>query len=136
MRRFRVQIRSTGYLSIFLSLTAVLALVACGGGSSGVGTPPPPDDNTIITPPPPVVNTITLEWDLPSTYADGTPMTDFAGCILYYGPSPGFYNHSVDAGKASTYSVTLPLGTWYFSAKAYTAAGILSGFTDEIAVTF
>jgi hypothetical protein len=68
----------------------------------------------------------------PTTYTDGTPITDFAGYIMYYGPSPGNYDHSVDVGNVTTYSITLPEGTWYFAAKAYTSAGAQSNYSNEI----
>ena len=59
-------------------------------------------------------------------------MTDFVGYLLCYGPAPGTYTHIIDVGNVSTYTITLPLGTWYFSAKAYTLGGTESNFSTEI----
>ena len=120
----RLKSRLQEYLSVFLVLTLVFAWHACGGGGSGTSdvepTPPPGD------------KTITLGWNPPATYTDGTPITDLAGYILFYGPTPGDYEHSIDVGNVTTYSITLPAGTWYFSAKAYTLAGTNSSYSNEI----
>ncbi len=129
MNRYRFPSRFQKKISLFLLLTAALALFACGGGSSGGGASPPPP------PPPPTSQTITLGFDPPSTYTDGTPITDFAGYILCYGPAQGTYTDCIDVGNVSTYTITLPMETWYFSAKAYTFAGTESGYSNELSVT-
>lgn len=126
MNGFRLQSGPRETISLFLLLTAVLALSACGGGSSGGATGPPP---------PPPEMTVTLGFDPPATYTDGFPITDFAGYVLYYGQAPGSYVQSIDVGNVPTYTIALPSGTWYFAAKAYTLAGTVSGFSDEIPVT-
>lgn len=121
MNRFRSLRESRKTLSLFLMLSVVLVLPACGGGgSSGGGT---------------AGQAVTLSFDPPSTYTDGTPITDFAGYILCYGPAPGSYTHFIDVGNVPTYTITLPAGNWYFSAKAYTLAGTESGFSNELPVT-
>jgi hypothetical protein len=83
---------------------------------------------------PPADKTITLAWDPPTTDVNGNPITGSVGYILYYGPSPGNYDHSIDVGNVTTYSVTLPPGTWYFSTTAYITPGFESDYSNEIQV--
>jgi hypothetical protein len=90
---------------------------------TGSGTASPPADKTI-----------TLAWDPPTTDVNGNPITNLVGYVLYYGPSPGNFDHSIDAGNVTTYSVTLPPGTWYFSARAYITPGFESDYSNEIQV--
>lgn len=125
MSKFRIRKQPAEYLFIFLLLTALIAWHACGGGGSDSSTTPPP---------PPTEQTITLGWTPPTAYIDGTQITDLAGYILHYGQSPGNYDHSIDVGNVTSYSITLPAGTWYFSAKTYTAAGTESNYSNEIGV--
>jgi len=126
MNRSRFPSRFQKKISLVLLLTAAFELYACGGGSSGDGGSPPP---------PPTSQTIRLGFDPPSTYTDGSPITDFAGYILCYGPAQGTYTDCIDVGNVSTYTITLPMETWYFSAKAYTLAGTESGYSNELPVT-
>jgi hypothetical protein len=94
-----------------------------GVSLTGSGTASPPADKTI-----------TLAWDPPTTDVNGNPITDLVGYVLYYGPSPGNYDHSIDAGNGTTYSVTLSPGTWYFSARAYITPGFESDYSNELQV--
>jgi hypothetical protein len=83
---------------------------------------------------PPADKTITLAWDPPTTDVNGNPISNLGGYILYYGPSPGNYDHSIDVGNVTTYSVTLPPGAWYLSTRAYIAQGFESDYSNEIQV--
>lgn len=68
----------------------------------------------------------TLSWGASSS-------TAVTGYRLYYGTASGNYTQNVDAGNVTTFTVgNLTDGqTYYFAAKAYDAAGNLSGYSNE-----
>jgi List-Bact-rpt repeat protein len=78
--------------------------------------------------------TVTLHWDAPTTNTDGTPLTDLAGYIIYYGPTSGNYTNSLDVGNVMTSVVNnLTDGlTNYFTVIAYNSAGVESSFSNEV----
>ncbi|SNB46127.1 dockerin type I domain-containing protein [Geobacter sp. DSM 9736] len=80
---------------------------------------------------------VTLYWDAPATYADGSPITDLAGYKVYAGSSSGNYDQPVDVGNKTSHTVTnLPdEGTHYFAVTAYDTKGNESGFSSELAQT-
>jgi hypothetical protein len=125
MAEFRIRNIVKNNLFLFLFLIVICASYTCGGGSQGTGS------GTVS---PPADETITLAWDPPTTDVNGNPITDLVGYVLYYGPSPGNYDHSIDAGNVTTYSVTLPPGIWYFSATAYITPGFESDYSNELQV--
>lgn len=80
-----------------------------------------------------------LSWDPPTTNVDGTPLTDLAGYIVYYGTTPGNYNTMVDVGLTSTPSTPaytvgnmIEGNAYYFAVTAYDASGNESGFSNEV----
>ena len=87
---------------IFLIL--VLILGGCGGGGGGGSS-----SVTAGT-----EGTISLAWD-------ANIETDLAGYKLHYGTASGVYDHSVDVGNVTTYTLTgLTKGqTYYIVATAY-----------------
>ena len=76
----------------------------------------------------------TLSWDPPTTNTDGTPLTDLAGYIIYYGTTTGDYSQSVDAGNVTTSQVAnLTDGiTYYFAVTAYDTSWNESDYSNEI----
>ncbi len=115
-----------------LLLTAVLA--GCGAGnqplstnngpSTGGGTGAPSDGTT--------TGTATLSWDVPTTNADGTPLTDLAGFKVYYGNASGNYTTIIDVGNTTTYVVSnLSPGPHYFTVTAYNISGYESDYSVE-----
>ncbi|MEW6586171.1 MAG: hypothetical protein AB1442_11250, partial [Nitrospirota bacterium] len=46
----------------------------------------------------------TLSWQAPATNEDGTPLTDLAGCKVYYGTVSRNYTQSSDVGEATSYT--------------------------------
>jgi hypothetical protein len=78
----------------------------------------------------------TLSWDPPTTNADGTPLDDLAGYIIYYGTSSGSYSQNIDAGDVTTYIVAdLNDGTYYFAVTAYDTSGNESEYSNEVSKT-
>ena len=69
----------------------------------------------------------TLAWD-------PNQEPDLAGYKLYYGTSSGSYQHSLDVGNVTQYTLGgLRDGvTYYFAATAYDTAGNESGYSNEV----
>jgi hypothetical protein len=91
-----------------------------------------------VTPPP----VVTLTWDAPTSYSDGTPLNpsvDIASYKIYYGTSSGVYTHVVSIPSPSTATVTETLtlthGTFYFAVSAVDSAGQESDYSGEEATT-
>jgi hypothetical protein len=59
---------------------------------------------------------------------------DLAGYVLVWGTTPGVYSHSVTvAPTAVTHRVSdLSPGTYYFAVRAFNAAGVHSGYSNEV----
>ena len=78
----------------------------------------------------------TLSWDAPTTYTDGTPLTDLAGYKVYMGTSSGNYTTVVDVGNVATYVVSnLAPDTYFFVVTAYDSASNESSFSNEASKT-
>ncbi len=85
---------------------------------------------------PVVTNNVLLAWDMPTTYVDGTPLTNLAGFKVYYGTVSGVYPQVIDIGDMTSYSSgTLGPGTYYFVVTAYDSYGSESEFSNEISTT-
>jgi len=114
------------HLWALLSVVAILCVAACSSGSasfsSGSGG---------------ATGFVTLNWQPPTTNADGTPISDLAGYRVYYGQSSGNYSHSIDVGMSTSCTIDqLPLGTTnYFAVTAYNSFGNESGFSGEASKT-
>lgn len=82
-----------------------------------------------------IAGNVTLTWSPSLFNKDGTPLTDFAGYALYYGPASGDYTNSIDIGNVTTYQLYgLPEGmTWYFSVTAYDTSGNESEYSNQVA---
>lgn len=96
-------------LFCILFLLLVIVLGGCGGGggsssgTSGTG------------------GTISLAWDAPTIDVNRNQLMDLAGYKLHYGTASGVYDHSVDVGNVTTYTLTgLTKGqVYYIYATAY-----------------
>jgi uncharacterized protein YjdB len=81
---------------------------------------------------------VTLAWDAPTTYTDGTAATPtaVAGYRIYYGTSSGIYTKSVDVASAGTtpvaYTLILSHGTYYFAVTAICTDGPESDYSNEL----
>ncbi|GAB4267416.1 MAG: hypothetical protein Kow0092_20750 [Deferrisomatales bacterium] len=84
--------------------------------------------------PPAAARTVTVAWD-PNPDEEGV-----TGYLLYYGTRSRFdarfvgYDHEVDVGAATRFTVDLPdaYRTYFFAAAAYNAAGLRSAYSEEI----
>jgi len=89
---------------------------------------------TLVPGPRSLASTSQLAWDPPTLNTDGTPVTNLAGYIVYYGTENGNYDNSIDVGNVTT--CTLPEltdGQTYFATiKAYSTFGTQSDNADQL----
>jgi hypothetical protein len=115
----------------------------CGGGrnESGIGNvgstvSPPPSSGT---PAAGTAGSTKLSWFPPTTYRNGSPLTDLAGFRVYHGTShlnlPGTMIEIANP-SAITWTVSgLSPGTWYFAVTAFDSYGHESGFSEIVSKT-
>jgi cation transport regulator ChaC len=80
---------------------------------------------------------VSLTWQPPTDYTDGTPLV-IAGYHIHYGTQSQTYTSTVDVTNPglTTYVVdNLPAGTYYFAVTAYDASGQESGDSPELSTT-
>ena len=106
--------------SIFFISLIILILAGCGGNSSQtVGT-----------------GSVSLAWNAPTTYVDGTPITGLVGFKVYYGIASRVYTHIIDVRNVPSCSINaLFPGTYYFAITAYDSFGIESTYSTELSKT-
>jgi len=81
-----------------------------------------------------LASTVTLTWNAPTTWSDGSPLTTITGYNIYYGNThSGPYPNQIPvSGTATTASISsMADGTWYFVAT--TLATNLTGSVVESA---
>lgn len=72
------------------------------------------------------VASVTLSWTPPTQNTDGTALTNLAGYRIYWGPSAGAMNQTIDVKNAAVAAYVvenLTPGTWYFAVTAYNSTG-------------
>lgn len=77
----------------------------------------------------------TVSWTAPTTYTDGTALTDLAGYHVYYGTSPSSLTQEIDVANAGATRDTisnLASTTWYFAVTAYTTSGLESALSSVV----
>lgn len=120
--RIKIQ-QNTFFHLLILTFVAALALYRCGGEWRGLEN----FTDSVFSP-----LAVSLTWEAPATNVDGTPATDLAGFIIYFGPSSGYYTDSIDVGNVHSYTIEdLPSGTLYFCVTAYDTMGNESEFSNE-----
>jgi len=68
-----------------------------------------------------------LQWEIPPSKVDGSPLDDLAGFHILYGRSADDLDHSVfiDGSSVTTYEIAaLDAGVWYFAVTAVNANGL------------
>ena len=81
---------------------------------------------------------LTVNWSAPNTNSDGSTLTNLAGYRISYGTSASSLTQTVDLTNPSLSSYmidSLTSGTWYFSMKSYTSAGVESLATAVVSAT-
>lgn len=85
-----------------------------------------------------VAATITVSWDKPTTWSDGSPLTTIVGYNVYYGNAHnGPYPNKVSVlNVTSATLLSIPTGTWYIvsTALATNATGsvVESAYSNEV----
>jgi hypothetical protein len=68
-----------------------------------------------------------LQWEMPYSKVDGTPLDNLAGYHILFGRSPEDLDHSVftDGATVTPYEIASPdEGVWYFAVAAVNANGL------------
>ena len=88
------------------------------------------------------LKTVTLTWNAPTAYTDGTslnPLTAIASYTLYYGVVSGMYTQTViipnPGATPVSETLNLPSGTYYFVVTATDIVGYESAYSTEISRT-
>jgi len=88
-----------------------------------------PSFNIVVTGAVASTGSLTVSWSPPLTNSDGSTLSNLAGYRISYGTSASSLTQSVDVANPSLSSFmidNLASGTWYFSMKSYTSAGVES----------
>ena len=129
---------------------ATITLAGCGGGdgvasssaaTAASGTPVTSDSSPPVTSQSSANTTVgeaTLSWMAPDENTDGSALTNLAGYRIYYGTSADSLDQVIDIPTVgvTTYVVdSLTTGTYYFSIRAYNAAGAESALSNIVSTT-
>lgn len=127
--RVTIQVRRWLFL-VFMIIH--LFIQSCGGGGSTEGTGIETQD--ISTAP----REAMLSWEIPTTKADETPLTDLSGYKIHYGTTSGAYSVVIDVNvpSATEYTITdLAPATYYFAVTAYDSSLQESNYSNEVSKT-
>ena len=100
-----------------VALAPFVITVGQGGGIVGSGS-----------------RSVTLAWQAPTLYTDGTPLRSLASYKIHYGASPRSYSNVVAVSNPSLtrYVIeNLAPGTYYVAMTSVSAEGLESGYSDE-----
>lgn len=75
-----------------------------------------------------------LRWQAPTQNVDGTPITDLAGYVVYWGTQSRNYigDHRIEDPAVTEWEADIAPGYYYFALTAFDAAGNESGYSNEI----
>jgi len=127
---------------VIAALTITIA--ACDGGPATTSTAAPAGSGPVTSsgnPPvnsPPGVGTATLSWVTPDQNTDGSALTNLAGYRIYYGTGVDALTEVIElptVGITAYVIDNLAAGTYYFSIRAYTSAGIESPLSNVVSDT-
>ena len=114
----------------FAIVAAIITIAACDGGPATTATPDPAGSGAVTSSAnPPSVGTAELSWVAPDENTDGSALTNLAGYRIYFGTGADALTQVIDVptvGITEYVIDNLTPGTYYFSIRAYTSAGIES----------
>lgn len=79
----------------------------------------------------------TLRWQAPTQNVDGSPLTDLAGYIVYWGAQSRNYtgSHTINSATTTQWDVTVSPGSYYFAVTTLNSTGNESGYSNEVLKT-
>ncbi len=79
----------------------------------------------------------TLRWVKPTQNVDGSPLTDLAGYLIYWGSASRRYDSSVriDDPNATEWEADIAPGTYHFAMTAIDVDGHESDYSNEVVMT-
>ncbi len=75
-----------------------------------------------------------LRWQAPTQNVDGTPLTDLAGYVIYWGTSSRNYtgSHTINSATVTEWEATMAAGSYYFAMTAFDSENNESGYSNEV----
>lgn len=125
-------------------VAATITLSACDGGPATTSTAAASQSAPITSSadPPvssaPTVGTATLSWMAPVQNTNGSVLTNLAGYRIYYGTGADALTEVIDVptvGVTAYVIDNLAAGTYFFSIRAYTQAGVESALSNIVSHT-
>ncbi|MCZ6641035.1 MAG: hypothetical protein O7F71_05630 [Gammaproteobacteria bacterium] len=79
----------------------------------------------------------TLRWQAPTQNVDGSPLTDLAGYIVYWGTQSRNYtgSHTINSPGITEWDATVAAGPYYFALTALDSEGNESGYSNQVLKT-
>jgi hypothetical protein len=75
-----------------------------------------------------------LRWQAPTQNVDGSPITDLAGYVVYWGTQSRSYtgSHTIKSPSVTKWRANVAPGTYYFALTAVDGEGNESGYSNEV----
>lgn len=75
-----------------------------------------------------------LRWQAPTQNVDGTPLTDLAGYVIYWGTDSRNYigSHTINSPAVTEWEATMAPGSYYFAMTAFDSENNESGYSNEV----
>lgn len=95
-----------------------------------------PDGNALASVTVEVLDKV-LRWRAPTQNVDGSPLTDLAGFVVYWGSQSRSYGSSfaINDPDATRWEADIAPGTYYFALTAVDGDGNESGYSNEVRKT-
>jgi hypothetical protein len=79
----------------------------------------------------------TIRWQAPTQNVDGSPLTDLAGYVIYWGEQSRSYqsSYAIDSPTTTRWVADIATGTYYFALTAVDLEGNESGYSGELLKT-
>ena len=76
----------------------------------------------------------TLRWQAPAQNVDGSPLTDLAGYVIYWGRNSRTYTDSftINSPSVTQWEATMAAGDYFFAMTAFDSQNDESGYSNEI----
>ena len=117
-------------LTLLLIPIFLITIAGCGGGGGGGSISSSTANSS-------TASGVVIAWTAPTLNADGSPLTDLAGYIIYYGPASNDYTGgSINVGLTTSYDINiLPADYYCFVVVSYDTSGNESTYSNEVCTT-